>query len=107
MRFTVDYSEEAQEDLEKLDNSQRKIIRKLVDRVSQNPLPKNEGGYGEALGKKRGRDLTGFCKIKLLKLGIRVVYKIIREGNTMRIIVIAARADDEVYDIAFERKSKN
>jgi mRNA interferase RelE/StbE len=43
------------------------------------------------------------CKIKLLKSGIRVVYRLIRTGEIMKIIVIAARADDEVYKIAADR----
>jgi hypothetical protein len=38
------------------------------------------------------------------QLGIRVVYKLIRDGVVMKIIVVAARADDEVYDIAYRRK---
>jgi len=55
------------------------------------------------LGHKQGANLTGLCKIKLLKLGIRVVYKLVREGEIMKIIVIAARADEEVYSIASRR----
>jgi hypothetical protein len=39
----------------------------------------------------------------LLKLGIRIVYKIIKADTIMKIVVIAARADDEVYEIAAKR----
>ena len=78
----------------------------LYEKVAQNPLPQNEGGYGKPLGNKGGKGLTGYYKIKLLKLGIRVVYKLVREGSIMKIIVIAARADDEVYNIAYERITK-
>ena len=70
----------------------------------RNPLPQNEGGYGKSLGNKQSKNLTGLLKIKLLKLGIRVVYKLVRTDDIMKIIVVAARADDEVYDIAFKRK---
>ena len=42
-------------------------------------------------------------KIELLKSGIRVVYKLLRTDGIMKIIVIAARADDEVYDAASKR----
>lgn len=107
MRYTVDYTPLAKSDLKALDNSQRKTIKKLIDKVSQNPLPKSEGGYGEPLGNKCGINLTGLYKIKLLKLGIRVVYKLIRDGDLMRIIVIAARSDGEVYNIAHNRNLKN
>ena len=43
---------------------------------------------------------------KVLKLGIRVVYKIARTDEIMKIIVVAARADHEVYDIALRRIDK-
>jgi hypothetical protein len=46
--------------------------------------------------------LTGLCKIKLKKLGIRIIYELVRKGKLMEIIVVAARADDEVYDTCSE-----
>jgi len=106
MKHTIEYTDLAKSDLIMLDGSQRKVVRKLIERVSQNPLPKNEGGYGEPLGHKRGLNLTGLCKIKMRKLGIRVVYKVVKTETVMKIIVIAARADDEVYDIAAERNEQ-
>jgi mRNA interferase RelE/StbE len=105
-KWTIDHIDEALKDYKDFDKSVLRQIDKIIERVSQNPLPQNEGGYGKPLGNKGGKDLTGYCKIKLLKLGIRVVYKLIREGDVMKIIVIAARADDEVYDIAYERIAK-
>jgi hypothetical protein len=39
----------------------------------------------------------------LKKLGVRIVYKLIRTETIMQIIVIAARADGEVYEIAAKR----
>jgi mRNA interferase RelE/StbE len=98
--YHVEYTDRAKDDLKGFDGSSQKVIRKAIDRVSENPLPKSEGGYGTALGNKRGNSLTGLCRIKLLKLGVRVVYRVIREDSVMKIIVIAARADDEVYEIA-------
>jgi hypothetical protein len=38
-----------------------------------------------------------------MKLGVRVVYKLIRTDGIMEIIVVAARSDEEVYDIAVAR----
>jgi len=101
--YELEYHPSIQDDLEKLDNSQRLQVKKVIDKVKKNPLPKSEGGYGEPLGNKHGKNLTGCCKIKLLKLGIRIVYKVIREDNIMRVIVVAVRADDEVYNIANSR----
>jgi mRNA interferase RelE/StbE len=98
--WTVSFAKEAEKDYDAFDFSAKSQINNAILKVSQNPLPKNEGGYGTTLGNKRGKNLSGLCRIKLLKLGIRVIYKLIRTGETMNIIVIAARADDEVYDIA-------
>jgi mRNA interferase RelE/StbE len=104
MSYTVEFLESAKKDLDAFDPSFRRSIERLIDRVAENPLPKNEGGYGEPLGHRHGKNLTGLCKIKLLKLGVRVVYRLVRtEENTMKIVVIAARADDEVYHMAAER----
>ena len=103
MKYSVEYTESAKDDLSKLDNSAAQIVRKAVTKVSQNPLPKSEGGYGEPLGNKGNSNLTNYCKIKLKRNGIRIVYKIVRDETVMKIIVIAARADDEVYNIAASR----
>ena len=101
--YRIKYSPEAKKDIENFNNAQKDQIDNAILRVSKNPLPQNEGGYGKPLGNKQGRNLTGLCKIKLMKLGIRVVYQLIRTDKIMEIIVIAVRSDDEVYDIAASR----
>ncbi|MDR0294077.1 MAG: type II toxin-antitoxin system RelE/ParE family toxin [Oscillospiraceae bacterium] len=105
MSCRVEYTDEAKADLEGFNESPRRIIRKLIDRVAENPLPKNEGGYGEPLGNRGGNDLTGLCRIKLLKPGVRVIYKAVRTDGIMKIIVIAARADGEAYALAAARRA--
>ena len=74
-----------------------------MKKVSRNPLPASEGGYGKPLGNKSGINLTGCLKIKLLRLGIRIVYRLKRTEHGMQIIVVGVRADNEVYRIADER----
>jgi len=101
--YRVSYSPESRKDLKEFNKSQRQQIYNAINKISVNPLPQNEGGYGKPLGHKQGRNLTGYCKIVLKQLGIRVVYEVIRKGNIMEIIVVAARADEEVYDIALKR----
>ena len=101
--WIVEFITEAEKDRSAFDRSQRLQVDKAIYKVSQNPLPQNEGGYGKPLGSKQSTNLTGLLKIKLLKLGIRVVYKLVRTDEIMKIIVVAARADDEVYDIASKR----
>ena len=89
--WDVEFLPEAKKDRDALESSARKQVIKAIIKVSQNPLPKSEGGYGEPLGHKQGRNLTGLLKIKLKKLGIRIVYALVRDKDTMRIIVIAAK----------------
>jgi len=98
--WDVTFLPEAERDRDALDVSARYQVDKAIRKVSKNPLPKSEGGYGNPLGHKQGKNLTGFLKIKLSKLGVRVVYALIRDKEKMQIIVIAARADSEVYEIA-------
>ena len=100
--WTVEYLREALEDIKKLDHGQRAQVVKAMQKVSINPLPYTEGGYGKPLG----TNLTGFCKIKLRGSGLRVVYQVVREDKLMRIIVVSARADDTVYLIAQKRLGK-
>lgn len=103
MKYVVKYSSLALKDLYKLDNSCRQLVLKAIKKVSQNPLPDYEGGYGKPLGRKGNTDLTGYLKIKLRNKGIRVVYKLIRVDSIMYIIVIGTRQDDEVYEFAVRR----
>jgi len=103
MMYEPKMTREAEEDLEKFNKSQRAQIVNAINRFALNPLPKTEGGHGNPLGNKYGLNLTGLSKITLKKMGVRIVYKIIRTETTMQIVVIAARADEEVYKIAAKR----
>ena len=102
-QWDVSFTDEAKRDYNALDPVALNQVDKAIRKVSQNPLPESEGGYGKPLGHKRGRNLTGYFKIKLKKLGIRVVYKLVRTDEVMKIIIVAAREDDEVYDVAARR----
>lgn len=106
MTWEIKYHPLAKEELAKLDGSIRKIVLKGIIKVSANPIPQSEGGYGKPLGNKGGNDLTGLLKIKYRDIGIRVVYKLLENEKTheMYILVISARADNEVYDLAGNRK---
>ena len=104
MNWEILFLPEAVDDLKALDGSQRKLVRKAINKVSQNPLPESEGGYGKTLGNKHGSNLSGLLKIKLRDAGIRIVYALKRTEHGMLIVVIGARADDEVYKIAEKRK---
>lgn len=107
MSWEVKYLPEAQKDLKELDGSQRILVQKAVRKVSQNPLPYNEGGYGKPLGNHQTADLSGFLKVKLKSAGLRVVYKLVRTETEMLVVVIGARADEDVYQQAQLRAVKH
>ncbi len=106
MIWKLEYLPEAQADLDALDNSIRQPVIKGIKKVQQNPVSKEEGGYGTPLGNKEDNNLTGLYKIKFLKYGIRVVYKLEHQEGIMKIIIISARAENRVYDDAGSRRDK-
>lgn len=91
MAWAVEYHELVEKDLHKLDNAQRRQVLKAMEKVAQNPLPDYEGGYGKPLSNRVGSQLAGYCKIKLRKSGLRVVYGIVREQEIMKIVVVSIR----------------
>ena len=101
--WIVEYTEEALTDLTRLDGSVRKIALKAIIKVSRNPLPQSEGGYGKPLGNRNGSNLSNLLKIKLKSSGLRIVYSIKRDAQKMTIIIIGIRADNEVYKEAQKR----
>lgn len=92
--------------MKKLERSASLQVLKGIQKVSQNPLPIQEGGYGKPLGNKNGANLTNLLKIKFRDLGIRVVYKVERMEDVMKIIVVSARTDEQVYREAAKRREK-
>lgn len=100
MSWLIEYLPEALEEFQKLDNSVRSQIVKGIRKVSQNPLPDYQGGYGKPLSD----NLAGLMKIKFKKIGLRVVYAIETDNNIMKIIIISARADSQVYNEAENRR---
>lgn len=103
MNWKVVYLPEAEKDLRNLDGAERILVQKAIKKVSTNPLPDYEGGYGKPLGNHSKTRLAGLLKIKLKAAGIRIVYKLIRTDTEMLIVVIGARADEAVYETAQKR----
>lgn len=107
MTWSIEFLEEAAKDMKKLDHSAQIQVLKGITKVSKNPLPVEEGGYGKPLGNKSGINLTNLLKIKFRDLGIRVVYKVERVDGVMKIIVVSARTDEQVYKEAAKRREKH
>jgi len=103
MEWTVDFYSKAEKEFNKLNAAPKSRVAKAIRKVSQNPLPQSEGGYGKPLGNKQSSRLAGCLKIKLKNDGLRIVYRLIRESETMRIIIISIRDDDKVYKEAEQR----
>ena len=101
--WNIVYDARVAADISGLDGSVRPQVLSALSKVSQNLLPKREGGYGVELGNKNGLDLTGCLKIKLKKYGIRIIYTLERNKQNMNIIVIGMRADLAVYKDAAQR----
>lgn len=107
MTWNIEFLLEAEKDLKKLDHSVQIQVLKGIRKVSQNPLSIQQGGYGKPLGNKTGINLTNLLKIKFRDLGIRVVYKVIQTDSIMKIIVISARTDEQVFKEAEKRREKH
>ena len=100
MIWHVRFSTFAEKDWKSFDRYHQKVIDKAIQKVMQNPTA---DGYGKPLANLSGGHLHGLYKIKLKKSGIRIVYALIEVEGEMLIIIIGARANDEVYDIAAKR----
>lgn len=105
MKWTIEYIKEAQRDLRQLDPYNRKIILTAIDKTAERPLPPPDG-IGKPLGNHSSSSLSGYYKIKLKKLGYRVVYQLMKQDNIMKIIVISVRDEEEVYKEAERRINK-
>ena len=106
MSWSVEFLEEAKKDLKRLDRGVQTRVIKGIKKVAQNPVSIHEGGYGKPLGNKNNTDLTGLFKIKYRDLGIRVVYRLEYTETMMKIIVISARTDEQVYKEALRRRER-
>jgi mRNA interferase RelE/StbE len=109
MAWDIEYTREAKNDLQELDNSQTIQVLKAIRKVSVNHLPSTEGGYGKPLGNQSTSYLAGYLKIKLSKLGLRVVYRLEKNMGVMQIVIISVRDDEKVYRLLQDRirKGKN
>ncbi|MFS9454610.1 type II toxin-antitoxin system RelE family toxin [Streptococcus anginosus] len=98
MSYTVELTPEAQDDFEKLDNSQQLHVKKSLRKLETQGML-----AGEVL---RGT-LSGSRKLKHKKLGLRVIFHETAKGiEIIEVIANGKRSDNEIYEIA-ERRVRN
>ncbi len=102
----VEFTKDVEGDLAKFDGSSLFQIIKVINKVAENPKPYNEGGYGMPLRNSNYSKLANYCKIKIKKPNVRIIYKVKKDNDKMVIIIVAARADDYVYKEADKRIRK-
>lgn len=95
--YNVSLSEEAIEDITKLDGSIKKLVVKQLQALQDNPFK------GEALGNKAGIDLSGCYKLYVHKKQVRIVYQVIDNELLVFVIGVGKRENLEVYKEIFKR----
>ena len=94
MTFGLQFTQEALDDLDRIDSSARRQIAKAIAGRLENPhVP---------AGALNG-SLSGAYKIKLRKLGIRVIYIVEDQVCTVIVIAIGKRDKDVAYRKAHKR----
>jgi len=102
-KWEVRYTKASRKDIRRLREPVVSHVYAAIEKVSLNPLPMTEGGYGRPLGNKHGSNLTGLLKIKLRGDGVRVVYRLERSEHAMTIVIVSVRDNDAVYREAAKR----
>lgn len=100
--WRVEFFREAFQDCQNLAGSVKVPVAKAIAKLGKDPF-----AYGEPLGNRTGKDLTGLYKKKVADRSIRIVYLAI-DGviRIVGIIVIDARAEGRVYRKARERPDR-
>ena len=63
MKWNIEFIKEAQRDLKKLDQHNRRLILKAIEKTAMRPLPP-PNGIGKPLGNNTSSNLSGYYKIK-------------------------------------------
>lgn len=62
MSWRIEWLEEAAKDMRRLGKTEQKQVLKGIAKVSENPLPSSQGGYGKPLRNANRAHLAGLCK---------------------------------------------
>jgi mRNA interferase RelE/StbE len=91
MVWRIELTEDAERDFAALDGSLRKLARKKLAKLEENP------NIGEKLHNRPGCDLRGYYKLYFNGTRYRIVYRIEDEVMIVLIIGIGQRAHGAIY----------
>ena len=97
MTWQVRLTEAAESDFATLDGSLRKLVRKKLAKLEENPY------IGEELQNRSDCDLRGYYKLYFNGTRYRIIYKIENEILIVLIIGIGQRAHGAVYKMVGKR----
>jgi len=93
-KYRLQFLPEALKEWEDLDGSIKQSLKKLLEKRLDNPhLP----------GAELTRDLRGCYKIKLLKQGVRLVYRVADDALIVLVLAVDRREKNAAYRSAIER----
>ena len=91
MNTILRYMPQFVDDFNSFSEHDRIIIRTALQKLSENPFSKKDGGYGNiALKEADGRILTA----KIIFTDIRIVYKIMKSKDNTTLIIYTAVTND-------------
>lgn len=97
MTWRVELTEDAELDFASLDGSLRKLVRKKLAKLEENPH------IGEELHNRAGCDLRGYYKLYFNGTRYRIVYRIEEDVLVVLVIGIGQRAHGAIYRMAAGR----
>lgn len=89
---------EAAEDIRDLDGSARVLVLKALNMRKTNPEQR-----GQPLGSTAIGNLTSLRKLVVGNRDYRIVYRCLDDNRIAVVLVVARRADNEVYELAVSR----
>jgi len=88
------------------DHSARIQVFRGIRKVAWNPVFICQGGCLRPPGNHNDSDLSGLFRINFRKFGLRVICKTKMVGSRMKIMVVSARSDGQMYHKAARQRSK-
>jgi mRNA interferase RelE/StbE len=92
------HPEVLEKDFKELSKTQKMLVFKQFKKLQTSPE------LGTLLGNKNGYNLSGCRKMYVDKKKVRIVYSILEEIITVKVIAVGKRDDIAVYEKAGERR---